>query len=56
MIIRPAKRTESVQEYYFSRKLKEIALIMGCTDSYLRSRLQWIRKYLCHTINTLERK
>ena len=25
MIIAPAKRTESVQEYYFSRKLKEIA-------------------------------
>ena len=25
MIIRPAKRTESVQEYYFSRKRKEIA-------------------------------
>ena len=25
MIIRPANRTESVQEYYFSRKLKEIA-------------------------------
>ena len=25
MIIRPAKRTGSVQEYYFSRKLKEIA-------------------------------
>ncbi len=25
MIIRPAKRTESVQEYYFSKKLKEIA-------------------------------
>jgi len=25
MIINPAKRTESVQEYYFSRKLKEIA-------------------------------
>lgn len=25
MVIRPAKRTESVQEYYFSRKLKEIA-------------------------------
>ena len=25
MIIKPAKRTESVQEYYFSRKLKEIA-------------------------------
>ena len=24
MIIRPARRTESVQEYYFSRKLKEI--------------------------------
>lgn len=27
MIIRPADRTESVHEYYFSRKLKEIALI-----------------------------
>ena len=27
MIIKPAKRTESVQEYYFSRKLKEIAAI-----------------------------
>ena len=27
MIIKPAKRTESVQEYYFSRKLKEIALM-----------------------------
>ena len=25
MIIKPARRTESVQEYYFSRKLKEIA-------------------------------
>ncbi len=25
MIIKPAKRTESVREYYFSRKLKEIA-------------------------------
>jgi aspartate/methionine/tyrosine aminotransferase len=25
MIISPSKRTESVQEYYFSRKLKEIA-------------------------------
>ena len=25
MMISPAKRTESVQEYYFSRKLKEIA-------------------------------
>ena len=24
MIIRPARRTESVREYYFSRKLKEI--------------------------------
>ena len=27
MIIRPAQRTESVQEYYFSRKLKEVALM-----------------------------
>ncbi len=25
MVIKPAKRTESVQEYYFSRKLKEVA-------------------------------
>ena len=29
MIIQPAKRTESVQEYYFSRKLKEIAQMMS---------------------------
>lgn len=29
MIIRPAKRTESVQEYYFSRKLKEIEALNG---------------------------
>ena len=29
MIISPAKRTESVQEYYFSRKLKEIAQMSG---------------------------
>ena len=27
MIIQPARRTDSVQEYYFSRKLKEIAAI-----------------------------
>ena len=27
MIIKPAKRTECVQEYYFSQKLKEIALM-----------------------------
>ncbi len=27
MIIKPAHRTESVQEYYFSRKLKEIAVM-----------------------------
>ena len=27
MIIQPAKRTEAIQEYYFSRKLKEIAAI-----------------------------
>ncbi len=27
MIIKPAKRTDSVQEYYFSKKLKEIALM-----------------------------
>lgn len=27
MIIRPAKRTDTVREYYFSRKLKEVALL-----------------------------
>lgn len=29
MIIQPAKRTEDVREYYFSRKLKEIAAMNG---------------------------
>lgn len=40
--------------YYDDLRLKEIAAIMGCTDSYLRSRLQWIRKKLCQTIKSLE--
>ena len=40
--------------YYDDMKLKDIAHVMACTDSYLRSRLQWIRKKLCHTIKTFE--
>lgn len=40
--------------YYDDLRLKEIAAIMNCTDSYLRSRLQWIRKKLCQTIKSLE--
>ena len=40
--------------YYDDLRLKEIATIMNCTDSYLRSRLQWIRKKLCQTIKFLE--
>ena len=40
--------------YYDDLRLKEIAEIMNCTDSYLRSRLQWIRKKLCQTIKSLE--
>lgn len=40
--------------YYDDLRLKEIATIMNCTDSYLRSRLQWIRKKLCQTIKSLE--
>lgn len=41
--------------YYDNRRLKEVASILDCTDAYLRSRLQWIRKKLCHTINILEK-
>lgn len=33
MIVKPAKRTESVQEYYFSRKLKEIAAMNAARAS-----------------------
>ena len=33
MIIQPAKRTECVQEYYFSKKLKEIAAINAEYDA-----------------------
>ena len=40
--------------YYDDLRLKEIATIMNCTNSYLRSRLQWIRKKLCQTIKSLE--
>lgn len=40
--------------YYDGLPLREVGLICGCTDSYLRSRLQWIRKKLCHIIQKLE--
>lgn len=40
--------------YYDDRSLKEIAYIVGHTDSYLCSRLQWIRKKISKTILTLE--
>ena len=33
MIIKPAKRTESVQEYYFSKKLKEIDRMNAARDA-----------------------
>ena len=33
MIISPAHRTESVQEYYFSRKLKEIASMNAAREA-----------------------
>ena len=41
--------------YYFDdRPIREIACIMEQEESYLRSRLQWIRKRLAITIKTLE--
>ena len=40
--------------YYDDMRLKDIATVMESTDSYLRSRLQWIRKKLCHTIKLFE--
>lgn len=40
--------------YYDDMRLKDIATVMKSTDSYLRSRLQWIRKKLCHTIKLFE--
>ena len=40
--------------YHDDRPLREIAYIVNRTDSYLRSRLQWLRKKLCNTIITLE--
>ena len=40
--------------YHDDRPLCEIAYIVNRTDSYLRSRLQWLRKKLCNTIITLE--
>ena len=42
--------------YYFdNRPIREIACITEHEESYLRSRLQWIRKRLAITIKTLER-
>ena len=40
--------------YYDDMRLRDIATVMARAESYLRSRLQWIRKRLCHTIKTLE--
>lgn len=40
--------------YYDDMRLRDIATVMARAESYLRSRLQWIRKKLCHTIKTLE--
>ena len=40
--------------YYDDMRLKDIATLMESTDSYLRSRLQWIRKKICHTIKLFE--
>ena len=39
MIIQPAKRTEVVQEYYFSRKLKEIAAITDTSEDAVKKQL-----------------
>ena len=42
--------------YYFdNRPIREISSIMEHNESYLRSRLQWIRKRLAIIIKTLER-
>ena len=40
--------------YYDDRPIKEISAIMEREESYLRSRLQWIRKRLAVIIKTLE--
>ena len=41
--------------YYFDdRPIREIACITEHEESYLRSRLQWIRKKLSFTIKTFE--
>jgi DNA-directed RNA polymerase specialized sigma24 family protein len=42
--------------YYFdNRPMREIACITEREESYLHSRLQWIRKRLAITIKALER-
>ena len=41
--------------YYFdNRPIREISCITEHDESYLRSRLQWIRKRIAITIKTLE--
>ena len=41
--------------YYDGHPLKEIAYIVDRTDSYLSSRLQWLRKKIYQTVIQLER-
>lgn len=41
--------------YYDGRPLREVAYIVDHTDSYLRSRLQWLRKKIQQTIIELEK-
>jgi len=40
--------------YYDDKPIREISYIIGRTEGYLRSRLQWIRKRMALTIKTLE--
>jgi RNA polymerase sigma-70 factor (ECF subfamily) len=40
--------------YYEDRPISEISYITGRSESYLRSRLQWIRKRMAITIKNLE--
>ena len=48
-------RVELMERYYFdNRPMREIACITKREESYLHSRLQWIRKRLAITIRSLE--
>ena len=40
--------------YQDGHSLREIAFIIDCTDTYLRSRLQWLRKKIHQTIINIE--